>query len=187
MQPSGKHPMSFRMGDFVEIKVAGEWQPAEVIEGDETKGEILLDFLQLDKSNNQWINLQSSNNLIRILGAEEVQPKQKERIVQLAPEGLAKDVKSTGSGSASDVHEANNPAESGKEAKAKAKAVDQKGEQDPEGLCCVCLDGPKDHIIVPCGHLCICEACAQIIHSSSKACPICQKQMTILPIRVFDV
>jgi hypothetical protein len=30
-----------------------------------------------------------------------------------------------------------------------------------EELCIVCLDAPKDHIIVPCGHQCVCGACAQ--------------------------
>ena len=44
-----------------------------------------------------------------------------------------------------------------------------------ETLCVLCFDGPKDHIILPCFHVCVCEACAnQLTQMSKPSCPICR-------------
>ena len=39
--------------------------------------------------------------------------------------------------------------------------------------CVVCFDEPVTHAMVPCGHLCICEACSDKVMAASKKCPIC--------------
>ena len=39
--------------------------------------------------------------------------------------------------------------------------------------CAVCM-GHKDHILIPCGHVCVCEQCANSIMASSKQCPVCR-------------
>jgi hypothetical protein len=45
-----------------------------------------------------------------------------------------------------------------------------------ETMCVVCFDAPKDHIIVPCGHQCVCEACAeQLIKTRTPTCPVCRE------------
>ncbi|XP_037721202.1 mitochondrial E3 ubiquitin protein ligase 1-like [Drosophila subpulchrella] len=38
-------------------------------------------------------------------------------------------------------------------------------------LCVVCSTNPKEVILLPCGHVCLCEDCAQKI---SKTCPVCR-------------
>jgi hypothetical protein len=39
----------------------------------------------------------------------------------------------------------------------------------------MCFDAPKDHIILPCYHVCVCEACANLLTQMSKPlCPICR-------------
>jgi hypothetical protein len=44
-----------------------------------------------------------------------------------------------------------------------------------EKMCVVCFDAPKDHIIVPCGHMCVCEACAeQLTRTRTPSCPVCR-------------
>ena len=44
-----------------------------------------------------------------------------------------------------------------------------------ETMCVVCFDAPKDHLIVPCGHQCVCEACANLLTQMDKpTCPICR-------------
>jgi hypothetical protein len=44
-----------------------------------------------------------------------------------------------------------------------------------ETMCVVCFDAPKDHIIVPCGHQCVCEACAeQLTNTRTPLCPVCR-------------
>ena len=46
---------------------------------------------------------------------------------------------------------------------------------EEEALCVVCMDAPKQHIILPCGHQCVCEACAQqLTQTTSPSCPVCR-------------
>jgi hypothetical protein len=46
---------------------------------------------------------------------------------------------------------------------------------DAEGQCVLCFDAPKDHIILPCFHVCVCEACANLLTRTRKpTCPICR-------------
>jgi hypothetical protein len=45
-----------------------------------------------------------------------------------------------------------------------------------ETQCVVCMDAPKDHIIVPCYHLCVCQACAnRLMQMEEPSCPICRR------------
>jgi hypothetical protein len=47
--------------------------------------------------------------------------------------------------------------------------------QDAETLCVLCMDAPKDHMIAPCGHQCVCEACAEKLKNARSAlCPFCR-------------
>jgi hypothetical protein len=39
---------------------------------------------------------------------------------------------------------------------------------DEEDQCVMCFDAPKDHIIIPCGHVCVCEACANQLTQMRK-------------------
>jgi hypothetical protein len=48
--------------------------------------------------------------------------------------------------------------------------------------CCICLDGPKDYAIVPCGHLCLCGICRT---KKIDRCPMCQKQIEGM-LRIFS-
>ena len=42
-----------------------------------------------------------------------------------------------------------------------------------ETLCVVCFDAPKDHIMVPCGHQCVCASCAeQLTNTRTPMCPV---------------
>ncbi|XP_072943357.1 mitochondrial E3 ubiquitin protein ligase 1 [Epargyreus clarus] len=41
-------------------------------------------------------------------------------------------------------------------------------------LCVVCAENPKEVILLPCGHVCLCEDCSD--HISDK-CPICRKDI----------
>jgi hypothetical protein len=45
-----------------------------------------------------------------------------------------------------------------------------------ETMCVVCFDAPKDHIIVPCGHQCVCARCAeQLTKTRTPTCPVCRE------------
>jgi hypothetical protein len=44
--------------------------------------------------------------------------------------------------------------------------------------CVVCLDKPKDHIILNCMHLCLCEECGpQYANKRNAKCPMCSKRV----------
>jgi hypothetical protein len=44
-----------------------------------------------------------------------------------------------------------------------------------ETQCVVCFDAPKDHLVLPCKHLCVCEACAQqLTKTRTPMCPVCR-------------
>jgi hypothetical protein len=45
-----------------------------------------------------------------------------------------------------------------------------------ETMCVVCMDAPKDHLIVPCGHQCVCARCAeQLTNTRTPTCPVCRE------------
>lgn len=52
------------------------------------------------------------------------------------------------------------------------------------GRCIICLQHPKTHAFVPCGHLTLCDECAILPNFSLKKkerkCPICRKDSTML-------
>lgn len=53
------------------------------------------------------------------------------------------------------------------------------------GTCVVCLEGPADTAVVPCGHMCGCHDCLDLIKNSSSAlCPMCRGPLTSI-IRIF--
>ena len=51
-----------------------------------------------------------------------------------------------------------------------AAAADGAAEAD---LCVICLDAPKTHLLVPCGHRCVCEKCAPQLMGGP--CPVCRE------------
>jgi hypothetical protein len=40
-----------------------------------------------------------------------------------------------------------------------------------ETMCVVCMDAPKNRVVLPCMHMCACEACAQLLRDR---CPVCR-------------
>jgi hypothetical protein len=43
-----------------------------------------------------------------------------------------------------------------------------------ETLCVLCFDAPKDRIVLPCMHLCVCGPCAQRLLELDASCPVCR-------------
>jgi hypothetical protein len=66
-----------------------------------------------------------------------------------------------------------------------AASADAAEEDDDDKMCVVCLVERKDHIFVPCGHVCACEGCVnQIRNTESLVCPMCRAPFTAA-IRAF--
>jgi hypothetical protein len=59
---------------------------------------------------------------------------------------------------------------------AKRKASDES--------CSVCLTATKTHVLIPCGHKCVCDQCARGYRAGSH-CPICRGRVQSV-VRVFD-
>jgi len=58
-------------------------------------------------------------------------------------------------------------------AAAKSKQVDD----DAQSGCVICLDAPPELACVPCGHVCLCSACAQALTLTDSfrfKCPVCR-------------
>jgi len=51
--------------------------------------------------------------------------------------------------------------------------VKKKKEQRESRLCVVCIDQEKTNLVVPCGHFCLCENCAEQLPRPVK-CPVCR-------------
>ena len=67
---------------------------------------------------------------------------------------------------------------------AQAISIDQAAEQgaasgqvqDPDSeSCVVCLDEAKSHVLVPCGHQCVCGSCGERL----AQCPVCRQAVTM--------
>jgi hypothetical protein len=58
------------------------------------------------------------------------------------------------------------------------------GEQETRRECCVCLEHPASHVMVPCGHVCVCHSCEGFVTNGDKLCPICRVPV-ITVVKVF--
>ena len=61
-------------------------------------------------------------------------------------------------------------------APATEKCKQVRAKEDDDKLCVVCMENPKNQILIPCGHVCVCEACAKDI---GDACPLCRKEVKV--------
>ena len=41
-------------------------------------------------------------------------------------------------------------------------------------MCCLCLSEPKTHLLLPCGHKCVCEDCVPLLSAPGATCPLCR-------------
>merc|ERR1719312_2142081 len=48
------------------------------------------------------------------------------------------------------------------------------------GECVVCLNAPRDTMILPCRHLCLCYTCAEDVRFKSNACLMCRQPFRAL-------
>lgn len=59
-------------------------------------------------------------------------------------------------------------------ASAKEK-LEKLGSEPTQQECSICAEGTKSHAFMPCGHRCVCEACARLGPTTWSKCPICQQ------------
>ena len=64
----------------------------------------------------------------------------------------------------------------------KQQSRDKSEDKSDDNCCVVCMDATKTHLMVPCGHKCVCETCAAAI---TKECPICRNNITTI-LRVYE-
>jgi hypothetical protein len=44
--------------------------------------------------------------------------------------------------------------------------------------CVVCQDNQKTHVVIPCGHFCLCHSCSSTLNQNRSRCPLCQQTPT---------
>ncbi|XP_063725356.1 mitochondrial ubiquitin ligase activator of NFKB 1-like isoform X3 [Symsagittifera roscoffensis] len=55
------------------------------------------------------------------------------------------------------------------------------GSDDPDQPCVICLEARRETFFVPCGHVCACTNCANLLtgaSSNGRRCPICRQSFT---------
>jgi hypothetical protein len=57
-------------------------------------------------------------------------------------------------------------------------------EDESDTTCVVCLDADRSHLYVPCGHKCVCAACAARVMAGDALCPVCRMAATAV-VKVF--
>jgi hypothetical protein len=55
--------------------------------------------------------------------------------------------------------------------------MDEEEDIDENQLCVVCLENPREEVLVPCGHWVMCSECCAEIKSSSNECPMCRQEI----------
>ena len=56
-------------------------------------------------------------------------------------------------------------------------------EANDDSLCVICIDTAKTHVLVPCGHACVCAACSEML-GDPGLCPVCRSDVA-MAMRVF--
>jgi len=51
-------------------------------------------------------------------------------------------------------------------------------ERDSE--CMICLTEVKDTLIMPCGHMCVCDTCGKSLVENKHSCPVCRGHISSL-------
>ena len=49
------------------------------------------------------------------------------------------------------------------------------GDDDPD--CCICMDGKKNTVFLPCRHMCCCTSCSSELQKANQVCPICRQNI----------
>ena len=56
--------------------------------------------------------------------------------------------------------------------------------ESTEFACVVCLDAPREILLQPCKHFCLCSACAKSFVAGESVCPVCRSGVAA-SMRVF--
>ncbi|KAG8348501.1 putative Zinc finger C3HC4 type (RING finger) Prokaryotic RING finger family 4 [Trypanosoma vivax] len=59
-------------------------------------------------------------------------------------------------------------------------AVDTGNMEEEDTLCVVCIAQPKDTVVMPCRHLCLCKTCAEELLRHMRKCPVCRGKVSTL-------
>lgn len=60
------------------------------------------------------------------------------------------------------------------------------GADDQREDCVVCMADGKTHLLAPCGHVCVCGNCSQVLLMQYANCPICRTPISAA-YKVFNV
>lgn len=66
-----------------------------------------------------------------------------------------------------------------------AAALGDEQHMDEETECVVCLSALRNTACVPCGHVCMCAGCADVVQQASSECPVCRAPMDMV-IQIAD-
>lgn len=53
-------------------------------------------------------------------------------------------------------------------------------DEDEDKECLICLSEPKDTLLMPCSHMCVCEDCGKQLVKGKHTCPVCRGNISAL-------
>ena len=59
-------------------------------------------------------------------------------------------------------------------------------QQNDDVLCVICLDAPKQTLLLPCKHLCVCDSCAEESCQPGTKCPLCRNTVASIVSGVYS-
>jgi len=68
-----------------------------------------------------------------------------------------------------------------------ARAATAAASEADRSICVVCLVGERTHILIPCGHMCLCSTCCDdlmVARVGNRVCPICRED-AVMSARVY--
>jgi len=51
---------------------------------------------------------------------------------------------------------------------------------EEKSMCVICWDEENDVVVVPCGHYCMCQTCAEVLQKSTQKCPLCRGKISMI-------
>ena len=62
---------------------------------------------------------------------------------------------------------------------------EEEEEEDDDKLCIVCMDGARDHVMIPCGHIAVCGECKDEYKGDDAVCPLCRAKVDMV-VKTFN-
>lgn len=72
------------------------------------------------------------------------------------------------------------------EINSKKEYKEENNSSEDNKQCIICLSEKREYLIIPCGHLCLCQNCKKNFKKRDSKCPICRNKINFIQ-KVYDI